>query len=145
MRTALLLDFDGLIIDTETSVYDAWASVFVELGVEPIDRSTWVLGLGRPEAPRLLAVDRGIDVAIAVPAGLAAFDTHAVDHAVAAEKVLADAGGGIGAIAHVETAQLRGDTALDLEFGDRHLLGDGAEIALLPELDRWLFLAATTQ
>ena len=58
MRTALLLDFDGLIIDTETSVYDAWASVFVEHGVEPIDRATWVLGLGRP-ADDPLEIDPG--------------------------------------------------------------------------------------
>ncbi|MEM8902868.1 MAG: HAD family phosphatase [Actinomycetota bacterium] len=46
--SALLLDFDGLIIDTETSVYESWRRTFVDLGAEPIDRATWATGLGRP-------------------------------------------------------------------------------------------------
>ncbi|MEM9036768.1 MAG: HAD-IA family hydrolase [Actinomycetota bacterium] len=49
MKRALLLDFDGLIIDTETVVYEAWAAVFREHGIEPIDLDEWEQGLGRPD------------------------------------------------------------------------------------------------
>lgn len=44
---ALLLDFDGLILDTETAIYESWREEFVELGHEPIDLATWTAGLGR--------------------------------------------------------------------------------------------------
>ena len=58
MTSALLLDFDGLILDTETAVYEAWRAVFAELAVEPIDRATWIAALGRP-ADDPLDIDPG--------------------------------------------------------------------------------------
>ncbi|MEO1065059.1 MAG: HAD family phosphatase [Actinomycetota bacterium] len=47
MKAALLLDFDGLILDTETAIYEAWAVIYRQHGVEPIDRATWAASLGR--------------------------------------------------------------------------------------------------
>lgn len=34
--TAVVFDFDGLILDTETPLYDAWRVTFEHHGVEPI-------------------------------------------------------------------------------------------------------------
>jgi HAD superfamily hydrolase (TIGR01509 family) len=47
---ALVLDFDGLILDTETSEYVAANAVFVEHGVE-LDRAEWQAIIGRTDHP----------------------------------------------------------------------------------------------
>ncbi len=45
MIDALVFDFDGVIVDTETPEYDSWAEVFHSHGVE-LDRSLWVTFIG---------------------------------------------------------------------------------------------------
>lgn len=71
---ALLLDFDGLILDTETAIYDAWHSIFTELGVEPVDRARWAVGLGRHDDDPLDVDPRRI-----LAETLGAVDLDAVD------------------------------------------------------------------
>lgn len=44
---AVIFDFDGLMIDTETALYEAWTATFAKYGVEPIERSVWARSIGR--------------------------------------------------------------------------------------------------
>jgi len=43
---ALVFDFDGLVADTETPQYEAWADVFNHFGAEPIDQPGWQEAVG---------------------------------------------------------------------------------------------------
>ena len=43
---AVVFDFDGLILDTETSIYEAWAEAYRQHGLEPIDLPTWCAEIG---------------------------------------------------------------------------------------------------
>lgn len=45
MIKALIFDFDGLIIDTETPEYDSWSEVFSSYGIE-LDRRVWEGSIG---------------------------------------------------------------------------------------------------
>lgn len=45
MTRALLLDFDGLILDTETTDFESWAQAYREYGVE-LPRDRWVAAIG---------------------------------------------------------------------------------------------------
>jgi len=47
--SALVFDFDGTILDTETPVFDAWHTVGVALGIEPIPLEVWLQGIGLAE------------------------------------------------------------------------------------------------
>jgi HAD superfamily hydrolase (TIGR01509 family) len=44
---AVVFDFDGLILDTETPLYLAWAKTFQHFGAPPIDLAEWSVSLGR--------------------------------------------------------------------------------------------------
>lgn len=46
MIKAIVFDFDGLIIDTETPEFDAWQEIFGSYGVE-LKREAWELQIGR--------------------------------------------------------------------------------------------------
>ena len=46
MPDALVLDFDGLILDTETPLFEAWCATYEHFGVEPIDAETWCRSIG---------------------------------------------------------------------------------------------------
>ena len=47
MIDALVFDFDGVILETETPLYEAWRDVFTEHGAElPIE--IWIAALGKP-------------------------------------------------------------------------------------------------
>ncbi|HOT79511.1 MAG TPA: HAD-IA family hydrolase [Microthrixaceae bacterium] len=68
--TAVVFDFDGLILDTETPLYDAWRTTFEHHGAEPIPLDEWLSSLGlHDDDPRRLdpfarlqaAVDRDLD------------------------------------------------------------------------------------
>ena len=48
MLRALLLDFDGLVLDTETPLIDAYARVHTDHGV-PFDRTRFLHGVGHAE------------------------------------------------------------------------------------------------
>ena len=55
MFEAVIFDFDGLIVDTETPLYEAWSETFAEFGVEPISITEWAHSLGRgDDDPELL-------------------------------------------------------------------------------------------
>ena len=47
---AVIFDFDGLICDTETAAYDAWAAIFKEHGAVLL-RETWRVCVGAAESP----------------------------------------------------------------------------------------------
>ena len=49
MLGAVIFDFDGVILDTETPLFDAWARTFAHYGAEPITHSRWIDSLGRHE------------------------------------------------------------------------------------------------
>ena len=46
MERAVIFDFDGLVLDTETPLFEAWHRTFVHFGAEPIDVELWCAGLG---------------------------------------------------------------------------------------------------
>ncbi len=45
MITTVVFDFDGVILDTETSEYETWQEVFRSYGVD-LDLSLWVENIG---------------------------------------------------------------------------------------------------
>ncbi len=45
--SGIVFDFDGLIVDTETPLYEAWAATFRHFGLEPIALDVWAHSLGR--------------------------------------------------------------------------------------------------
>lgn len=45
MLNALIFDFDGLILDTETPLYDTWREIYAEFGVE-LPLAVWAACLG---------------------------------------------------------------------------------------------------
>lgn len=47
---ALVFDFDGTIIDTETPVYESWRATFEWAGVEPIGLEAWQAQIGLADA-----------------------------------------------------------------------------------------------
>lgn len=49
MLEAIIFDFDGVILDTETPLFDAWVLTFEHYGAPPIDHGRWVAALGRHE------------------------------------------------------------------------------------------------
>ena len=51
--TALVFDFDGTIIDTETPIYEGWRDTFVHAGVEPIDLEVWASQIGMASSDAL--------------------------------------------------------------------------------------------
>lgn len=46
---ALVFDFDGTIIDTETPVYESWAETFRFAGAEPISIDRWLQDIGKAD------------------------------------------------------------------------------------------------
>ncbi len=67
MIRALVFDFDGLILDTETSVYEAWRVVYQEHG-QVLPRDRWLTRIGTdgsafdPLAELRARVDKPLDV-----------------------------------------------------------------------------------
>ena len=43
---AVVFDFDGLVLDTETPVYQAWAEAFDAHGCPPLDIAEYALEVG---------------------------------------------------------------------------------------------------
>ena len=46
---AVVFDFDGTILDTETPVYESWASAFRFAGVEPVPLHIWLQSIGKAD------------------------------------------------------------------------------------------------
>lgn len=44
-----MLDFDGIIVDTETPLFQAWAHTYETFGAVPIEHADWCTSLGRNE------------------------------------------------------------------------------------------------
>lgn len=53
MTGALVFDFDGTIVDTETPVYESWAAAFLAAGLEPISLDTWLSQIGQADKDAL--------------------------------------------------------------------------------------------
>lgn len=53
LSTALVFDFDGTILDTETPVYESWAEAYRFAGAEPIPLSTWLETIGMADGHSL--------------------------------------------------------------------------------------------
>lgn len=65
MIEALILDFDGLILDTETPAYESWKKMYQEFGVD-LPLSEWAVCVGRgmvfdPHAHLEKLIDRTLD------------------------------------------------------------------------------------
>ncbi|MCP5029407.1 MAG: HAD family phosphatase [Actinomycetia bacterium] len=54
MGQGLVFDFDGLILDTESPLYEAWVVTYEHFGVEPISLPEWSLSLGRHDDDPLM-------------------------------------------------------------------------------------------
>lgn len=48
--SALIFDFDGTVIDTETPIYESWRATFEHAGVEPIALEVWSAQIGLAES-----------------------------------------------------------------------------------------------
>lgn len=46
---AVVFDFDGTILDTETPVYESWAEAYRFAGAEPIPLTTWLEHIGKAD------------------------------------------------------------------------------------------------
>jgi beta-phosphoglucomutase-like phosphatase (HAD superfamily) len=44
--TAVVFDFDGLILDTETPIYRSWADAYGECGIAPLTLEEWAAAIG---------------------------------------------------------------------------------------------------
>jgi HAD superfamily hydrolase (TIGR01509 family) len=53
---AVVFDFDGLVLDTETPVYTAWAEAFTAHGSEPLSIDEWALEVGSARVLDLVAM-----------------------------------------------------------------------------------------
>jgi len=53
ITSAVVFDFDGTIVDTETPVYESWADTFRICGVEPVPLSIWLQDIGKADGSGL--------------------------------------------------------------------------------------------
>ena len=58
MIRALVFDFDGVIVDTETPVYQSWSAVFAEHGCPPLTLDEWAREVGTVGALDVLGLLR---------------------------------------------------------------------------------------
>jgi HAD superfamily hydrolase (TIGR01509 family) len=47
--SALVFDFDGTILDTETPVYESWADTYLMAGAEPVTLERWLRDIGKAD------------------------------------------------------------------------------------------------
>ena len=47
--SALVFDFDGTILDTETPVYESWADTYLMAGAEPVSLERWLQDIGKAD------------------------------------------------------------------------------------------------
>ncbi|WP_345443516.1 HAD-IA family hydrolase [Actinoallomurus vinaceus] len=63
---ALIFDFDGVILDTETPLFESWAEIYRQYGCQPLTVEDWARELGgkdRGSAPlAILAENVGIEI-----------------------------------------------------------------------------------
>lgn len=86
---AVVFDFDGTILDTETPVYESWAAAYRYAGAEPIPLETWLEHIGKADGHgldvRALLCDQlGLP---AVPAEVEAHRQATRDEMVHAEPI----------------------------------------------------------
>lgn len=87
--TALVFDFDGTIVDTETPVYESWRMAFEAAGVEPIALSAWLETIGRADDSTIdvravLCARLGVE---AVPASIDAYRRDVRDQLLAEQPI----------------------------------------------------------
>lgn len=51
--SALVFDFDGTILDTETPVYESWADTYLMAGAEPVTLERWLQDIGKADGSGL--------------------------------------------------------------------------------------------
>lgn len=86
---AVVFDFDGTILDTETPVYESWAEAYRFAGAEPIPLMTWLEHIGKADGHGLdvraiLCDQLGLDV---IPDGVEAHRRTTCDDMVHAEPL----------------------------------------------------------
>lgn len=101
---ALVFDFDGTIIDTETPVYESWAAAYRFAGVEPIPLKTWLKYIGQADGQGLdvraiLCEQIGVDE---IPAEVEQHRRTSRDELLAAQPIRA------GVVTWVEAAATAG-------------------------------------
>lgn len=76
MVRALIFDFDGLILDTETPLFEAWQCTYEHFGLPPITMAEWAHALGRgDDDPEL--IDPAARIIEAVGGAVTAADVQA--------------------------------------------------------------------
>ncbi len=50
---AIVFDFDGTIVDTETPVYESWRDTFLHAGAEPVSFDIWLAQIGQSDGSSL--------------------------------------------------------------------------------------------
>jgi len=86
---ALIFDFDGTIIDTETPVYESWRDTFVQAAVEPVPIEVWQAQIGKADGDAMdvrALLCAGLGVA-EVPAELEAGRKALCDEMMAAQPI----------------------------------------------------------
>lgn len=104
MTAALIFDFDGTIIDTETPVYESWTETFLRAGVEPVPIDVWKAQIGKADGDALdlrslLCEGLGVD---AVSADLDVMRSELRDEMMAKQPIRA------GVTEWIEAAQAAG-------------------------------------
>jgi len=88
---ALVFDFDGTIVDTETPVYESWAAAYRAAGMQPIPLATWLQDIGKADGfgldvRGLLCAHLGVDE---IPADIESHRRSARDEILMAQPVRA--------------------------------------------------------
>ncbi len=65
--SAVIFDFDGTILDTETPVYESWRLTFEHAGAEPVSLDTWLQHIGKSD-DNALDLDAMLSRHLGVPA-----------------------------------------------------------------------------
>ena len=103
--SALVFDFDGTIIDTETPVYESWAETYRFAGADPIPLDVWLQHIGKADdgtgldVRGILCAQLGVD---AISAQVEAHRQRTRDEMLAAEPIRD------GVVAWIEAARQAG-------------------------------------
>lgn len=120
MLAAVVLDFDGVILDTETPLFHAWAHTYAVFGEAPIGHTAWCESIGRNSRdPRYL--DPLVGLLEHIGDGVTGDDVQAVRRAER-DRLLADAPVALGLDGLLEQAEGLGIPVAIASSSPRHWL-----------------------